>query len=90
MPYTPILATLGYVLSPDRLIEIGTNLQIQESRMPKKREQMDDVLDAIVWIRRKSQKHEAVDDFVNAPLTMRKTTKKKAAKRKSKKVGRST
>jgi len=41
-------------------------------------------------MRRKSKKHEAVDDFVNAPLTMRKTTKKKAAKRKSKKVGRST
>lgn len=52
----------------------------------KKREPVDDVLDAIVWMRRKSKKREAVDDFIDALLTMRVNTKKKtkkSAKRKS-------
>jgi len=48
--------------------------------MPRKREPVDDVLDAIVWMRRKSKKHEAVDDFIDALLTMRRNTKKKVKK----------
>jgi spore cortex formation protein SpoVR/YcgB (stage V sporulation) len=48
--------------------------------MPKKREPVDDVLDAIVWMRRKSKTHEAVDEFIDALLTMRRNTKKKVKK----------
>lgn len=49
--------------------------------MAKKRDPVDDVLDAIVWMRRKSKQHEAVDDFINALLTMRRKTRKKAGKK---------
>lgn len=50
--------------------------------MPKKREPVDDVLDAIVWMRRKSKKHEAVDEFIDALLSMRRQTKKRAKRAK--------
>ncbi len=50
--------------------------------MAKKREPVDDVLDAIVWMRRKSKKREAVDDFIDALFTMRRKTAKKVKKTK--------
>jgi hypothetical protein len=55
--------------------------------MARKREPVDDVLDAIVWMRRKSKKHEAVDDFIDALLTMRRNAKKKAKKVAKQKAG---
>jgi hypothetical protein len=51
--------------------------------MAKKNEAVDDLLDALVWMRRKAKKHEAVDDFIDALMRMRRQVKK--VKRKAKK-----
>jgi hypothetical protein len=48
----------------------------------KKQEVVDDLLDALVWMRRKAKKHEPVDDLVDALMKMRRKTKKKLAMRK--------
>jgi hypothetical protein len=53
--------------------------------MASKREVVDDLLDALLWMRRKRKKREPIDDLIGALVRMRRTTKKKAAKRKSKK-----
>jgi len=45
----------------------------------KKAEPVDDLLDALVWMRRKAKKHEPVDDLVDALVKMRRKTKKKLA-----------
>lgn len=50
--------------------------------MGKKREPVDELLDALVWMRRKAKKHEAVDDLVDALVKMRRKTKAKVAKSK--------
>jgi hypothetical protein len=50
--------------------------------MAKKAEPVDDLLDALVWMRRKSKRHEAVDDLIDALIKMRRKVKKKVAKRK--------
>jgi hypothetical protein len=50
--------------------------------MTSKQEVVDDLLDALVWMRRKAKKHEAVDDLIDALMKMRRKTKKKLAKRK--------
>ncbi len=49
--------------------------------MAKKREPVEDLLDALVWMRRKAKKHEPVDDLIDALVKMRRKAKKKAAKR---------
>ena len=49
--------------------------------MAKGREPVDDLLDALVWMRRKAKKHEAVDDLIDALMKMRRETKDKLAKR---------
>jgi ClpP class serine protease len=51
----------------------------------KKREVVDDLLDALVWMRRKAKKHEPVDDLVDALMKMRRKAKKKIAVHKRKK-----
>ncbi len=51
--------------------------------MAKKQEAVDNLLDALVWMRRKAKKREAVDDLVDALMTMRHKVKKKVAKRKT-------
>jgi hypothetical protein len=48
--------------------------------MAKKMEAVDELLDALVWMRRKAKKHEPVDDLVDALVKMRRKTKKKLAK----------
>ena len=48
--------------------------------MAKKTEPVDDLLDALVWMRRKAKRHEAVDDLIDALVTMRRKAKKKLAK----------
>jgi hypothetical protein len=54
--------------------------------MAKKDAQVDNLLDALVWMRRKAKLHEPVDDLIDALLKMRRKAKKKAAKiRKAKK-----
>ena len=50
--------------------------------MAKKREPVDDLIDALIWMRRKAKKHEAVDDLIDALVKMRRKAKKKAAKAK--------
>jgi ClpP class serine protease len=50
--------------------------------MKKKTEPVDDLLDALVWMRRKAKRHEAVDDLIDALMKMRRKAKKKVAKRK--------
>ena len=47
--------------------------------MAKKREPVDELLDALVWMRRKAKKHEAVDDLVDALVNMRRKAKAKVA-----------
>ena len=47
----------------------------------KKREPVDDLIDALVWMRRKAKKHEPVDDLVDALVKMRGKAKKKLAVR---------
>jgi hypothetical protein len=50
--------------------------------MAKKNAPVDNLLDALVWMRRKAKRHQAVDDLIDALLKMRRKTKKKIAKRK--------
>jgi hypothetical protein len=50
--------------------------------MAKKREPVDNLIDALIWMRRKAKKHEAVDDLIDALVKMRRKAKKKAAKAK--------
>jgi cytochrome P450 len=49
--------------------------------MAKRNEPVDDLLDALVWMRRKAKKHEPVDDLIDALVKMRRKTKTKAAAR---------
>lgn len=49
--------------------------------MGKKAEPVDDLLDALVWMRRKAKKHEPVDDLIDALVKMRRKAKSKMAKR---------
>ena len=48
--------------------------------MAKKTEPVDDLLDALVWMRRKAKRHEAVDDLIDALMKMRRKAKHKLAK----------
>jgi hypothetical protein len=50
--------------------------------MAKKREPVDELLDALVWMRRKAKKHQPVDDLIDALIVMRRKAKKKVAKSK--------
>ncbi len=47
--------------------------------MAKKQEVVDDLLDALVWMRRKAKKHEPIDDLIDELVKMRRKAKKKAA-----------
>jgi hypothetical protein len=52
--------------------------------MAKGQEPVDDLLDALIWMRRKAKKHEPVDEIIAALLKMRRDAKKKLATRKVK------
>jgi hypothetical protein len=56
---------------------VATRAPDHTYHMAKKREPVDDLLDALVWMRRKTKKRQPVDYLVDALLSMRKTTKKK-------------
>jgi len=45
-------------------------------------EPVDELLDALVWMRRKAKRHEPVDDLIDALVKMRRKAKKKLADRK--------
>jgi len=57
--------------------------------MAKRREPVDDLLDALLWMRRKAKKHEPVDKIIDALVKMRRDAKEKLAARKVKKRVRS-
>jgi ClpP class serine protease len=48
-------------------------------------EAVDELLDALVWMRRKAKKHEPVDEVIDALMKMRRRAKKKLAKNHPKK-----
>jgi len=50
----------------------------------KKQEVVDNLLDALVWMRRKAKKHEPIDDLIDALMKMRAKAKKKLTVRKRK------
>jgi ClpP class serine protease len=50
--------------------------------MAKRLEPVDELLDALVWMRRKAKRHQAVDDLIDELINMRRKAKKKAALRK--------
>jgi hypothetical protein len=57
--------------------------------MAKGREPVDDLLDALIWMRRKAKKHEPVDEIIDTLVKMRREAKEKPAMRKVKKRVRS-
>jgi ClpP class serine protease len=57
--------------------------------MAKRPEPVDDLLDALLWMRRKAKKHEPVDEIIDALVKMRRAAKRKLANRKVKKPVRS-
>ena len=50
--------------------------------MAKKDKHVDNLLDALVWMRRKAKRRHPVDDLVDALIKMRRKAKKKVAQRK--------
>jgi len=51
--------------------------------MAKTDKHVENLLDALVWMRRKAKRRQPVDDLIDALIKMRRKAKKKAAKRKS-------
>jgi hypothetical protein len=49
--------------------------------MAKEQEAVDNLLDALVWMRRKSKEREPVDQLIDELVKMRRKAKKKVAKR---------
>jgi hypothetical protein len=54
--------------------------------MAKKQEAVDNLLDALVWMRRKAKKREPVDALIDALVGMRRKAKKKVAKKAAQKT----
>jgi hypothetical protein len=52
-----------------------------ECCMAKEQEAVDNLLDALVWMRRKSKKREPVDALIDELVKMRRKAKKKVAKK---------
>jgi ClpP class serine protease len=51
--------------------------------MAKEQEAVDNLLDALVWMRRKAKKREPVDTLIDELVKMRRKAKKKVAKKKT-------
>ena len=51
--------------------------------MAKEQEAVDNLLDALVWMRRKAKKHEPVDALIDELVKMRRKAKQKVAKKKT-------
>jgi ClpP class serine protease len=49
--------------------------------MAKKQEAVDNLIDALVWMRRKAKKREPVDGLIEALVKMRRNAKRKVAKK---------
>ena len=54
--------------------------------MAKKQEAVDNLLDALVWMRRDAKKREPVDALIDALVKMRRKAKKKVARKKGSKT----
>jgi hypothetical protein len=54
-----------------------------ECCMAKEQEAVDNLLDALVWMRRKSKKHEPVDALIDELVKMRRKAKTKVARKKT-------
>jgi hypothetical protein len=50
--------------------------------MPKEQDAVDNLLDALVWMRRKAKKREPVDALIDELVKMRRKAKMKVAKKK--------
>src|SRR6267142_5733333 len=76
----------GYGGKSRRVAGLETDIRIYWRRfvlrlvccMAKKPEAVDNLLESLVWMRRKAKKHEAVDDLIDALMKMRRNVKKKA------------
>lgn len=55
-------------------------IQALSCRMAKIDKHVDNLLDALVWMRRKAKRRKPVDELVDALLKMRRRAKKKVAK----------
>src|SRR6266404_5406452 len=83
----------GYGGKSRRVAGLETDIRIYWRRfvlrlvccMAKKPEAVDNLLETLVWMRRKAKKHEAVDDLIDALMKMRRKAKKKTKKQKTKK-----
>jgi hypothetical protein len=51
--------------------------------MAKGRKPVDDLLDALVWMRRKARKHEPVDEIIDVLVKMRRDAQKEAGEAQS-------
>ena len=84
----------GYGGKSCRVAGLETDIRIYWRRfvlrlvccMAKKPEAVDNLLEALVWMRRKAKKHEPVDDLIDALMKMRRKAKRKARKAKKKAV----
>jgi hypothetical protein len=56
--------------------------RVKDDGMAKRHEPVDELLDALVWMRRKAKKRQPVDDLIDALMSMRRKAKKKGAKSK--------
>jgi hypothetical protein len=57
-----------------------------ECCMAKEQEAVDNLLDALVWMRRKAKKREPVDALIDELVKMRRKAKKKVSKKKASKM----
>src|SRR5258708_37734446 len=82
----------GYGGKSRRVAGLETDIRIYWRRfvlrlvccMAKKPEAVDNLLEALVWMRRKAKKHEPVDNLIDALMKMRRKAKRKARKAKKK------
>lgn len=66
------------------MLAIGRDDQQIRKKRKIKGQALDNLLDALVWMRRKAKKRHEVDDLIDELIGMRRKAKKKAAKRKGK------
>lgn len=65
---------------------IGREVSRINKRKKIKGHALDNLLDALVWMRRKAKKRKPVDELIDELISMRRKAKKRAATRKRKRV----
>jgi hypothetical protein len=68
------------------LLAIGRDDQPIRKKRKVKGQALDNLLDALVWMRRKAKQRQPVDDLIAELINMRRKAKKKAAKRNGKRL----